>query len=119
MSNKVEIVDISENLHNLYTIKINGVNYGLIFATEKQIKGTIDEMTKKGFKGEYGEHFAEMCAHYYAFCVAQNGYHQHYNSTGYAIHGNEYPEEYFYEVQKAVYDFVLPIFKKAVSEMKA
>ncbi len=116
---KVEIIDISDNLTDFYEVRIDNVSYGTIYVSSNTIKDCIKQMTKRGYRGDFDEHFAEICAKYSAFNKALGGYFHYYNSTGYAIDRKEYPEEYFYEVQKAVYDFVLPMFKKAVSEMKA
>lgn len=84
--------------------------------TDKNIKRCIEESKRLGDYGEYGEHFAELCAHNFAYTSARQAYFHFYNSTGYILYGGEYPNTVFYIAQEAVYNYVLPIFRSKIEK---
>lgn len=104
---------------NLVEIRNGNEVIGLMCLRDRDIEQYIKESKMMGDYGEYGEHFAEICAHNFAYTVARLAYVHHYNSTGYLIHGGEYSNEQFYAVQEAAYNYVLPIFRQKLNKVTA
>lgn len=91
----------------------------VICPTDRGIEECIEESKRLGDYGEYGEHFAEICAHNFAYTMARQAYVHFYNSTGFIIHGGDYANNKFYVAQEAVYNYVLPIFKEKLNKVNA